>query len=89
MCIYALHEAIPGVECPQLQDPANGAVSQPNNVTGTIATYTCDPGFVLVGSETQMCMTDGTWSGQPPTCSESKQCHEYLYSLIDISYVCI
>ena len=85
MCIYAIHEAIPGVECPQLQDPANGAVSQPNNV----ATYTCDPGFVLVGSETQMCMTDGTWSGQPPTCSESKQCHEYLYSLIDISYVCI
>ena len=54
---------------------------------GSIAMYSCNTGFKLDGPETLTCANDGTWSGQPPTCSESKQCHEYLYSLIDIFYI--
>ena len=70
-----------GVECPQLENPTNGTVSQPNNVSGTIATYTCDLDFVLNGSESQTCIINGTWSAKPPTCipaPESKQCYEYF-----------
>ena len=35
---------------------------------GGVATYTCDLGFSLVGEPTQICGSDGTWSGVPPTC---------------------
>ena len=35
---------------------------------GGVATYTCDPGFILVGEPTRICSSDGTWSGMAPTC---------------------
>ena len=35
---------------------------------GGVATYTCDPGFILVGDRIQICGSDGTWSGMAPTC---------------------
>ena len=40
---------------------------------GTTATYSCDPGYVLVGETTRTCEdtnsgTTGTWSEDDPTC---------------------
>ena len=35
---------------------------------GGVATYTCDPGFILNGEPTRNCSSDGTWSGMAPTC---------------------
>ena len=75
------------VSCPNLDNPDNGFVTLDGTSLDSIAMYSCNTGFKLDGPETLTCANDGTWSGEPPTCSESKQCHEYLYSLIDISYV--
>ena len=33
-----------------------------------IAFYRCNTGNNLVGSVTRSCQTDGTWSGNAPTC---------------------
>ena len=48
---------------------------------GGIATYTCDPGFVLVGESTRNCSSDGTWSGMPPTC----EC-KFIFSTISLAH---
>jgi len=32
------------------------------------ATYTCGPGFSLVGLETRSCASDGNWGGETPVC---------------------
>ncbi|CAH1271353.1 CSMD3 [Branchiostoma lanceolatum] len=56
------------VQCPALTDPANGAVSG-TNFYGDVATFTCDPGYNLVGGSTRTCQADTTWSGSSPTCT--------------------
>ena len=55
-------------ECPDLTDPANGMVVMAGNLVGNTATYTCDPGFALVGAPTVTCQANGMWSDSPPTC---------------------
>ena len=59
---------IPAIMCPNLVIPANGMVAMTGNLVGDTATYTCDPGFELVGNATQTCLSDGTWSDIPPVC---------------------
>jgi len=58
-----------GVDCGTLSGPANGRVSHPSGTTfGQIATYSCDPGYSLIGESTRMCQVNTTWSGIVPTC---------------------
>ena len=57
--------------CPDLEDPANGKVMMTGNSDGDTATYSCDPGYELVGTETVICYSDGQWrqwSDPPPVC---------------------
>ena len=35
---------------------------------GTFCTFSCDPGFSLVGSSRRFCQQDSTWSGLPAVC---------------------
>ncbi len=56
------------VECDDLSNPANGVVNQPGNSVGTVSSYTCNGGFLLVGDETRTCQKDGEWSGNEPIC---------------------
>ena len=74
------------IECPGLT-LENGAVTyatdtMANFVQGTIATHSCDNGFVLNGSVTRTCMDNGmdfvgVWSGSAPTCAR-----KFCYILI-------
>ncbi len=41
---------------------------------GTLALYSCDIGFILVGSEAQLCVGGGIWAGQPPECQRKIGC---------------
>ena len=56
------------IECPALKDPENGSVDDGDNLPGTIAKYTCDDGFRLVGSSKRPCQKDGSWAGEAPIC---------------------
>ncbi len=56
------------IKCPALKDPENGSVNDGDNLPGTIAKYTCDYGFRLVGSSKRLCQNYGSWAGEAPIC---------------------
>ncbi|XP_054546659.1 complement receptor type 1-like [Talpa occidentalis] len=45
--------------------------SQALFVPGTSVDYSCDPGFLLVGSKSSRCAPSGTWSPSAPRCEET------------------
>ncbi len=78
MYIYA---CTGGLFCDVLPPPTNGSIrteAGPNshiNGLNSVAIYSCDSGYSLVGGATRKCsdinggtVTAGTWSGTPPTC---------------------
>ncbi|XP_064382164.1 sushi, von Willebrand factor type A, EGF and pentraxin domain-containing protein 1-like isoform X2 [Halichondria panicea] len=60
------------IKCPALKDPENGSVNDGDNLPGTIAKYTCDYGFRLVGSSKRLCQNYGSWAGEAPICEQIK-----------------
>ena len=65
------------IECPELPPIANGTITYaPDNMSdfdvGTIATYQCNNGFILIGVTTRNCIIaiDNTaqWSEQEQMC---------------------
>ena len=71
------------IMCPPLPDIDNGVVEWSGLSPGGVATYTCDPGFILVGDATRICRDNGTWSGEEPTCDRKllSPLHVYCYLL--------
>ncbi|XP_078336952.1 CUB and sushi domain-containing protein 1-like [Crassostrea virginica] len=57
--------------CPNVTDPSNGTVAQINNeVNGTLL-YTCNSYYHVTSGDLQrVCLNNGSWSGDPPVCSE-------------------
>lgn len=64
------------IRCPDLGDPTNGAVLIEGEGEGSLATYTCDPGFQLNGEGTLECAADGKWSSSPPVCESKSENNE-------------
>ncbi len=54
--------------CPVLSSPANGQVSFTTVTVGSVARYTCQPGFQLIGTAVRVCREDEKWSGSEPIC---------------------
>ena len=65
--------------CEELSPLDNGEIgvapgpSSPSHGLGSVATYSCDPGYSLVGQTTRTCEdanneATGTWSGVDPMC---------------------
>ena len=58
------------LDCSTPVPPLFGSVSAPNRDYGSVATFSCDTGFSLVGDEAKECLLSGLWSGgDNPTCS--------------------
>ncbi len=72
------------ITCPSLAPPVNGVLTftpgtdNSNIGLGSVATYSCNLGYMLVGPSTRVCLTanGGAWSGNEPAC-EGRQ----LFSL--------
>ena len=63
-----------------LSDPLNGMVTVESVKVDSVATYTCDRAYTLVGQPTRTCVNNGTatmWSGKAPTC----QCKQNMLML--------
>ena len=58
-----------GVDCGLLEPPLNGQVMAMGTTLSSRAMYTCNPGYILLGSATRSCQASGLWSGSEPTCS--------------------
>lgn len=65
------------VRCGPLGDPQNGAVTVTSSTFGSVAIYSCDAGFQLVGATQRTCQADGFWSSSEPLC-RSKPCRTRL-----------
>ena len=58
------------VDCGDLSDPPNGAVSLTANTTlGSEANYVCDEGYTLSGCPMRVCEASGNWSNSEPECT--------------------
>ena len=55
-------------ECSTLQDPDHGSVTFDSLEYQSVATYSCDKGFVLSGQEQGTCQASGKWTALAPTC---------------------
>ena len=74
--------------------PINGMVSYSSPVEngsyvfGTVATFSCSPGFGLDGTSTRTCETEqGTFSGTTPSCIGEKIIIVSVYCGIIIIYI--
>ena len=57
------------LECGPPTVPTNGLVDTPYGTTfGSTATYTCDTGYILSGSQSRSCGADGNWTSSEPFC---------------------
>ena len=57
-----------GTSCSKLSNPSNGNVNVPSRRIGSTAVYSCITGYNLVGDESRVCRSGGSWSGSAPTC---------------------
>lgn len=57
------------VDCGPLTAPANGNVGAASTTFGSLAVYSCNDGYMLVGSNMRECQANGTWSGVTPSCT--------------------
>jgi sushi, von Willebrand factor type A, EGF and pentraxin domain-containing protein 1 len=56
-------------DCGPLAAPANGAVAAAVTTAGSVAMYSCNAGYGLVGGAMRTCGTAATWGGTAPTCA--------------------
>ena len=60
------------VDCGDLTDPTDGAVNTSSGTTFNMnATYSCNTGYNLNGTNTRTCQADRMWSGSDPTCDST------------------
>ena len=58
------------LDCGALPDIANGIIDQSSGTgLSAVTTYTCDPGFTLLGDSTRECGSDEVWTNSEPSCA--------------------
>ena len=54
--------------CGGLQAQSNGTVHFSVSPAGYVGTFVCDDGYKLIGNSERLCLCNGQWSGDNPTC---------------------
>ena len=72
-CIY--------IDCEPPPPIAHGnATYNGTAVESSYATYTCDPGYDLIGSTNRKCLISSEWDGESPKCKSTT--HRFLIERI-------
>ncbi len=77
------------IACPSLAPRVNGTLTftpgadNSNIGLGSVATYSCNLGYVLVGQSTRECLTvnGGAWSGNQPACEGTARCNDIIITV--------
>ena len=56
------------VTCPKLPSPDYGDVEITGAYPKNTATFSCKSGYVLEGPKVLVCLYNGKWNDDPPTC---------------------
>lgn len=67
--------------CLELTSPDSGRVVFTGTTPGSIATYSCMPGYVLVGDKIRTCQENGEWTGIAPFCRRKSFRLIFFFSL--------
>ena len=59
---------VTAIDCGRLSSPENGLVTFRRTTLGSLANYSCNTGFVLIGLQVRICGVGGSWSGEAPVC---------------------
>ena len=55
--------------CQELEAPAHGNVTYSNGIAkNSVASFSCQPPYTLLGTQTKTCGSRSTWSGSQPEC---------------------
>ncbi|XP_052804622.1 sushi, von Willebrand factor type A, EGF and pentraxin domain-containing protein 1-like [Mya arenaria] len=57
------------IDCGSLESPDNGSVALTTTTFNSTASYTCNTGYAPDGVFEVTCQTNGSWSGDQPTCT--------------------
>ncbi len=67
------------VDCGALDDPSGGVVDPHGTTYRSVATYSCNEGYVMTGGDSvRVCEFNGIWLGSEPTC-ERKQTVKMIF----------
>lgn len=71
---FRIRYYLDSVKCPRLQAPQNGYLAGPTtfHFKDTVS-FSCAPGYELVGTRTLACTADGRWTAKTPVC-QIKSC---------------
>lgn len=66
------------MDCGEPPEIPNGHFTLASNVTyyGTAVLYECDPHYEIDGHARRLCLENGTWSSETPTC---KGINDFVY----------
>ena len=86
------------LNCGPLSDPLNGQVDVSSTSVGSLATYQCNIGYILVGVTQRICRPNGQWSNSEPICASKHlknmkitcKCKYNIYMyFVCIIYICM
>ena len=60
---------LPVANCGTLSHPESGMVVYNVTLYNAVATYICEPGFILIGDKERKCLHSNQWSGETPECT--------------------
>ncbi|XP_061417090.1 seizure protein 6 homolog isoform X1 [Lethenteron reissneri] len=71
-------EVVRNDTCSPLPDVTHGwkTLSHAEPIRGTVATYQCEPGYDILGTDILMCQWDLSWSTDPPSCQRVQYCSD-------------
>ncbi|WAR24055.1 CSMD1-like protein, partial [Mya arenaria] len=55
-------------DCGSLEPPESGVVTVDLTTYNSTAEFKCDDAYLLFGDAVLVCLSDGKWSSEPPTC---------------------
>ena len=54
--------------CSPLMTPLNGHINYNSTTFSSLAYYSCNIGYKIIGTNVLQCVEEGLWNNTPPTC---------------------